>query len=109
MRNARLMTSQRNYKRSGAGRLNFFLMVRATLAKLCLYAKLEIQYSDKNPDSSVGIATGYRLGVPGIESHCGARFFAPNQTSPGAHPASYTMGTGYTSPGSSGRGVAGGW
>ena len=30
---------------------------------------------------------------PGIESRWGARFFAPVETSPGAHPASYTMGT----------------
>jgi hypothetical protein len=35
----------------------------------------------------------------------GARFFAPVQTGPGAHPASYKMGTGYLSRGLSGRGV----
>jgi len=29
----------------------------------------------------------------------GARFFAPIQIGPGAHPASYTMGTGSLSPG----------
>jgi hypothetical protein len=34
------------------------------------------------------------LDGPGIESRCGARFSAPVQTSPEAHPASYTMGTG---------------
>jgi len=43
-------------------------------------------------DSSVGIATRYGLDGPGIESRWGARFSAP--TGPGAHPASYTMGTG---------------
>ena len=43
-------------------------------------------------DSSVGIATRYRLDGPGIKSQWGARF--PVQTGPGAHPASYTMGTG---------------
>jgi hypothetical protein len=42
-------------------------------------------------DSSVGIATGYGLEVPGIESRWG--FSAPVQTGPGAHPASCTMGT----------------
>ena len=42
----------------------------------------------------VGIATGYRLDSPGIESWWGARLSAPVQTSPGAHPASCTMGTG---------------
>jgi hypothetical protein len=45
-------------------------------------------------DSSVGIATRYGLDGPGIKSQWGARFSAPVQTGPGAHPASYTMGTG---------------
>ena len=43
---------------------------------------------------SVGIATRYGLEGPGIESRCAARFPAPVQTVPGAHPASYTMGAG---------------
>jgi hypothetical protein len=61
----------------------------------------------RNPDRSVGIAIGYGLGAPGIESHGRFRFSAPIQTGPGAHPASYTKGTGYLSWGSSkGRGVA---
>jgi len=46
-------------------------------------------------DSSVGIATQYGLGGPGIESRRGARFSAPVQTDPGAHPPSYTTGTGW--------------
>ena len=45
-------------------------------------------------DSSVGIATRYGLDGPGIESQWGAKFSAPVQTGPGAHSASYTMGTG---------------
>jgi hypothetical protein len=44
-------------------------------------------------DSSVGIATGYGLDGPGIESWWGRDFFAHVQTSPGAHPASCTVGT----------------
>ena len=48
----------------------------------------------KGRDSSVRIATGYGLDGPGIESRWGARFSAPVQTGPGAHPASCTMGTG---------------
>jgi hypothetical protein len=44
-------------------------------------------------DSSVGIATHYRLDGLGIKSRWGARFCAQVQTGPGAHPASYTMGT----------------
>jgi hypothetical protein len=80
-------------------------------------------YVSCGPGSSVGIATGYGLGGPGIESNrvlfdffvfvvmqlvwkdnkwavvkkkipLGARFFAHVQTGPVAHPASYTMGTG---------------
>ena len=45
------------------------------------------------PGSVVGIATGYGLDGPGIESPWGLSS-APVQTGPGAHPASYTMGTG---------------
>ena len=44
-------------------------------------------------DSAVGIVTRYRLDGPEIDSRCGARFSAPVQTGPGAHPASCTMGT----------------
>ena len=44
--------------------------------------------------SVVSIATGYRLDGLGIESRWGARFSAPVQTGPGAHPASCTVGTG---------------
>jgi hypothetical protein len=43
--------------------------------------------------SPVGIATGYGLDGPGIESRWGWDF-SHVQTSPGAHPASCTMGTG---------------
>ena len=43
---------------------------------------------------SVSIATCYGLDGPGIECCWGTRFSAPVQTGPGAHPASYTMGTG---------------
>ena len=45
-------------------------------------------------DSSVGIATRYGLDGPGSNPGWGARFSAPVQTGPGAHPVSYIMGTG---------------
>ena len=45
-------------------------------------------------DSSVGIAIRYGLDGPGIESRWGRDFPHSVQTRPGAHPASYTMGTG---------------
>ena len=44
--------------------------------------------------NSVGIAIRYGLDGPGIESRWEARFSAPVQTGPGAHPASYTTSTG---------------
>jgi hypothetical protein len=40
------------------------------------------------PGNVVGIATGYGLDGPGIESRWGARITAPVQTGPGANPAS---------------------
>ena len=45
-------------------------------------------------DSVVGIATCYRLDGRGNRIPVGLRSFAPFQTGPGAHPATYTMGTG---------------
>ena len=45
------------------------------------------------PGSSGGIVTELRAGRSGIESRWG-RDFPPVQTSSGAHPASYKMGTG---------------
>jgi len=45
-------------------------------------------------DSAVGIAIRYGLGGPGIEIPVGARFSESIQIGSGAHPASYTMGTG---------------
>ena len=46
------------------------------------------------PGSSVGIATGYGLKGPGIESRWGSRFSAHVQTGPGLQTAFCTMGTG---------------
>jgi hypothetical protein len=44
--------------------------------------------------ASVGIAIGYGLDGPGIESWRRRDFFAHFQTGTGAHPVSCTMGTG---------------
>jgi hypothetical protein len=57
------------------------------------------------PGGSVGIATGYGLYVPGIESRWGERFSATVQTGPVAHLAYCTMGTGSFPGVKSGRGV----
>jgi hypothetical protein len=54
----------------------------------------EVLHIVEGRDSSVGIVTRYGLEGPGIESRWGARFSAPVQTGPRAHPPSYTMGTG---------------
>ena len=53
-------------------------------------------------DGSVDMATRYGLNGSGIESRWGREF----QTGPGAHPASYTIGTGsFLGVKRSGRGV----
>jgi len=44
-------------------------------------------------DSVVGIATTLRARLSENRIPVGARFSTPVQTGPGAHPASYTMGT----------------
>jgi len=50
-------------------------------------------------DIAVGIATRYGLDGPGVESRWGgARFSAPVHTGPGAHTASFTIGTGSVPP-----------
>jgi hypothetical protein len=55
--------------------------------------------------SVVCIATGYGLDGPESNPGGGARFYAPVQTGPGAHPASCTMGTGSCPGVKSSRGV----
>jgi len=57
------------------------------------------------PGSVVGIATAYGLGRSGDRIPVGARFSAPAQTGPEAHPASCAMGTGSFPGVRCGRGV----
>jgi len=57
------------------------------------------------PGSSVGIATELQAGRSGDRIPVGARFSAPVQIGPGAHPASCTMGTGSFPGVKGGRGV----
>ena len=54
---------------------------------------------------SVGIATELRAGRSGDRIPVGARFSAPVQTGPGAHPASCKMGTASFPGVKSGQGV----
>ena len=76
------------------------------MTKIFYIANLtDISVATKGHDGSVGIATGYGLEGPGIESRWGARFFAPVQTGPGAHPASCTRCTGSFPGVKSGRGM----
>ena len=72
-----------------------------------IFAILFLIYNCKDcePGSSVGTATDYGLGGPGIESRWGSRFSAPVQTGRGANPASCTMGTVSFAGVNSGRGV----
>jgi hypothetical protein len=67
--------------------------------------KRKTPISSRGPGSLVGIATGYRLDAPGIEPRWGAKFSAPVQNGPGAHPAFCTMGTGSFPGVKSGRAV----
>ena len=57
---------------------------------VCVYIYKKVKCG---PGSSVGIATELRAGRSGIETRWG-RDFPPVQTGPGAHPASWKMGTG---------------
>jgi hypothetical protein len=61
------------------------------------YSDMGKQKNSEKPvgwDSAAGMATRYGLD----DAQWGARYSAPVPTRPGAHPASYTMGTG-SSPG----------
>jgi hypothetical protein len=73
----------------------FFTLIYINIIKKLCWICDKSQSVFCGPGSSVGIATGYGLGGPGIECRLGRDFTAPVQTGPGAHPASYTMGTGY--------------
>jgi hypothetical protein len=57
------------------------------------------------PGNVVGIATGYGLDGPGIESRWGRDFPHLSRPAPGPHPASCTMGTGSFPGVKSDRGV----
>jgi hypothetical protein len=57
------------------------------------------------PGSSVGIVTELQARRSGDRIPVGARFSAPVQTGPGAHPAYCTMDTGFFPEVESGRGV----
>jgi hypothetical protein len=90
--------------------LYFMAKLKRSLKKLCWFYVLYQSYmllvfECRGRGSSVGIATGYGLDGPGIESRLEARFSAPVQTCPGAHPASCTMGTGSFPGVKSGRDV----
>ena len=71
----------------------------------CRHNLYGFTYGMRGPGSVVGIATCYGLDGPGIEFRWGAKFSAPVQTGPGAHPASCTMGTGSFPGVKSGHGV----
>jgi hypothetical protein len=72
--------------------VGLYIFVRT--GQIVSYTLFRGTYTPEGPGSVDGIATGYGLVGPGIESRWGARFSAPVQTGPGAHPASCTMGTG---------------
>ena len=66
---------------------------------------MTVHKSLSGPGSVVGTGYGLRAGRSGDRIAVGARFSAPVQTGPGAHPASCTMGTGFFPGVKSGLGV----
>ena len=88
------------------GNLHFFVWIRLwDRAYFGIMSSYLYLYWSCGPASVVGIATGYGLDGLGIESRWGARSSAPVQTSPGAQPASCTMGTWFFPGVKSGQGV----
>jgi hypothetical protein len=59
-----------------------------------MYTSIASYFLYVGGESLFGIATGYGLEGPGIESRLGARFSTPARTGSEAHPAFYTKGTG---------------
>ena len=74
-------------------KFQFQISVHSSRATTCI-STTKTYWLASGPGSSVGIATGYGLEGPGIESRWGARFSASVHTGPGAHPASCTICTG---------------
>jgi hypothetical protein len=100
------MWSGHNYIFSQNSTLVIQLHVSAWYSGHCqvvLYLNRQL-YNMCGPGNSVGIATDYGLDGPGIDSWWGRDFF-PVQTSPGAHTASFTMGSGSFLGVKCGRGV----
>jgi hypothetical protein len=79
------------------------IIIYGVCEKMCIYIYISIYiHIVKSRDSAVGIATGYRLddqGI-GIRVPVGQKFsfLYVVQTGSGAHPASYRIGTGGSSP-----------
>ena len=84
---------------------NFTFTAAKTYRFAYLLVLKEYNHINTGLGSSVGIATGYRLDGPGIESRWEARFSASVQTGPRTQPASCTMGTGSFPGVKRGRGV----
>jgi len=86
--------------------MKYFVSYIAKIGQTKLFFVLmDFKLDLRGPGSSVGIATGYGLDGPGIESRWGAKFSAPAQSGPGAHPASCKMGTGHFQGVRGGRGL----
>ena len=76
-----------------------------TLSGTYIYIYIHTRVCGGGADRVVGIATGYGLDSPGIESGWGRDFLHLSQTDPGTHPDSCAMGTGSFPGVKSGRGV----
>jgi len=68
-------------------------LISETLRKLVRNSIIILSVYVQGRDCVISIATRHGLDFPGIESQWGSKFSAPVHTGPGAHAASYTMGT----------------
>jgi hypothetical protein len=77
----------------------FFVTMAASVCDSVTNYEVDTSIFRMGRDSSVCIATRYGLDISGDRIPLGARFSAPVQTGPGAHPASYRMDAGSFSRG----------
>jgi hypothetical protein len=75
----------------------YFSVIKFGIHCIVYLLRIFLNVSQRSRDSSVGIATGYRLDDQGVRVRVpeGSRIFSSHvQTGSGVHPTSYSLGTG---------------